>query len=68
MNSTLKSLLFWMALVILGAGIWHFSASMQSSADDITYTQFRDHLRSRQVESVEFTGNEVVGTLVGSMD
>jgi cell division protease FtsH len=68
MNSTLKSLLFWMALVILGAGIWHFSASMQSSADDITYTQFREYLRTRQVESVEFIGNEITGTLTGGID
>ena len=68
MNSTLKSLLFWMALVILGAGIWHFSANMQSSADDIPYTQFREHVKNRQVESVEFIGHEATGTLIGGMD
>ena len=29
MNSTLKSLLFWMALVVLGVLIWNFSTHFQ---------------------------------------
>ena len=37
MNSTLKSLLFWMVLVVIAALIWQFT-SLRSGDDEITFT------------------------------
>ena len=40
MNSTLKSLLFWMVLVVVGVLIWQFSTRLQNQNDEISFTQF----------------------------
>ena len=43
-NSTLKSLLFWMVLVVVGVLIWNFS------------TKFQQHERTRHVQRVHVVG------------
>ena len=40
MNSTLKSLLFWMALVVLGVLIWNFSTHFQKPERTVTFSEF----------------------------
>ncbi len=62
MNSTLKSLLFWMVLVVILALIWSFSTSLQSSTGDITFSDFLDHVDSKHdVSEVTFVGNDITG-------
>ena len=42
MNSTLKSLLFWMALVVLGVLIWNFSTRFQKPERTVTFSEFSE--------------------------
>ena len=51
MNSTLKSLLFWLVIVVILAGIWQFSA-MQRNETPISFTQFMANVKSGAVGSV----------------
>ena len=66
MNSTLKSLLFWMVLVVVGVLIWQFSNSLQSKENDISFSKFMKNVEDKQVVNVMITGNEITGTLAGT--
>ncbi len=61
MNSTLKSLLFWMVLVVGVVLIWNFSNSFQQRDRVITFSEFMQRVDSGQVATVTITGNEVTG-------
>ena len=62
MNSTLKSLLFWMVLVVVGVLIWNFSATFQTRDKSITFSEFVKLLDEGQIQKVTLTGNEILGT------
>ena len=62
MNSTTRSLLFWMALVVVVAVIWNLSNPFRTAADEVAFSEFMRQVQSGQVNSVELTGNEIVGT------
>ncbi len=62
MSSTLKSLVFWMVLVIVGVLIWNFSASFQGKDETLTFTQFISMVDAGEVDSVLISGNEITGT------
>jgi cell division protease FtsH len=65
-NSTLKSLLFWVVLVVIGVLIWNFSTKFQQHDQSITFTQFMSWADSGSVQSVTITGQEINGrTKVG---
>ena len=49
MNSTLKSLLFWMALVVLGVLIWNFSTKFQTHEKSVTFSEFMQQADSGNV-------------------
>jgi len=61
LNSTLKSLLFWMVLVVGVVLIWNFSNSFQQRDRVITFSEFMQRVDSGQVATVTITGNEVTG-------
>ena len=63
MNSTLKSLLFWMVLIVVGVMIWQFSANFQRAENPIAFSQFLTNVEKGEVQSVTITGNEITGTL-----
>ena len=63
MNSTLKSLLFWMVLVVVGVLVWNFSTRFQRSDHAISFSTFMTHVETGQVSSVMISGNEISGTL-----
>ncbi len=65
MNSTLRNLLFWMGLVVVGAVIWQFSTNLQRSEEKITFSEFLARVDARKIDSVKIIGNEVTGTYVG---
>ncbi|CAN5700299.1 ATP-dependent zinc metalloprotease FtsH [soil metagenome] len=66
MNSTLKSLLFWVLLVVMGLLIWNFSSTWAGGSEQkIAFTEFLDKVRDKQVASVKITGNDIVGESVG---
>ena len=66
MNSTLKSLLFWMVLIVVGALIWNFSNNLQRSETPMNFTAFLQHVDKGEVSSVTMTGNEITGVLTTS--
>jgi cell division protease FtsH len=61
LNSTLKSLLFWMVLVLVVVLIWNFSANFQQRDSVISFSEFIEKVNGGQVASVTITGNEVTG-------
>ena len=63
MNSTLKSLLFWMVLVVVGVLIWTFSTSLTKPETPMAFSEFLTHLKAGDVVEVTMTGNEISGTL-----
>ena len=44
MNSTLKSLLFWIVLIGVGILIWNFSQSFQKAPAEISFSTFFDYV------------------------
>jgi cell division protease FtsH len=62
LNSTLKSLLFWMVLVVVGVLIWNFSTTFQTRDKTIPFSEFVKLLDEAQVQKVTITGNDVLGT------
>ncbi len=63
MNSTLKSLLFWMVLVVVGVLIWNFSTTFQTRDQPKLFSEFVKDLDEGRVKTVTITGNEIVGEL-----
>ena len=61
MNSTLKSLVFWMALVIIGVLVWNFSTQFQTSHKSLSFSEFMGSVDAGQIERVTITGNEITG-------
>ena len=67
LNSTLKSLLFWMVLVVVGVLIWQFSTgSGASPSTDGVLEVPPERRRQDEVASVTITGNEITGTYNGN--
>ena len=64
MNSTLKSLLFWMVLVVVGVLIWNFSANFNRGPQQIPFTTFLKEVADGKVAEVEITGNDIKGKYV----
>ena len=62
MNSTTRSLLFWMVLVVVVAVIWNLSNPFRTADDEVAFSEFMRQVQTGQVNSVELTGNEIVGT------
>jgi cell division protease FtsH len=61
LNSTLKSLVFWMALVVIGVLVWNFSTQFQTSLKSLTFTEFMASVDAGQIDRVTITGNEITG-------
>jgi cell division protease FtsH len=68
LNSTLKSLLFWMVLVVVGVLIWNFSLNLSGKSETtMPFSAFLKHVEAGDiVGEVTITGNEITGTLAGS--
>ena len=62
MNSTLKNILFWMGLIVIGATIWELSTSLQRTEEEISFSEFIERVKADKVDTVVLTGNEVTGT------
>jgi len=61
-NSTLRSFVFWMVLVVVVVLIWNFSTRFQAGDNAMPFSEFIRQVDSGQVDSVTLTGNEVTGT------
>jgi cell division protease FtsH len=66
LNSTLKSLLFWMVLIVMGILIWQFSTTFQRNETQMEFSKFLQAIDKNEVQSVIITGNEITGKLTTS--
>ncbi len=61
MNSTLRSLVFWMVLIAVALLVWNFSSKFQSKETSVTFSEFISWVDSGQVARVTMTGSEISG-------
>jgi len=62
LNSTLKSLLFWVVLFVVGMLIWNFSTKFQSHERTISFSEFIQSVDSGGIAGVTITGQDITGT------
>jgi cell division protease FtsH len=62
LNSTLRSLLFWMVLVVAGVLIWNFSTSFQTREMTVPFSEFVQQLDAGKIDKVTIAGQEIVAT------
>jgi cell division protease FtsH len=62
LNSTLKSLLFWVVLVVIGVLIWNFSTKFQRNERPVSFSEFIAWADQGSVRNVVITGQEITGT------
>jgi cell division protease FtsH len=60
-NSTVRSLVFWMVLVVVVVLVWNFSTQFQTRENSVTFSEFIRWVDTGQVESVMLAGNEITG-------
>ena len=61
MNSTLKSLLFWVALAVIVLLIWSLATNFNRQGEDVPFSMFVEKVKKDEVDKVTFTGNAIVG-------
>jgi len=61
-NSTLKSLLFWLALIVVAVLVWNVSTKFQQHDTPVNFSEFMSWVQAGTVERVTITGQEIVGT------
>ncbi|MGE0592964.1 MAG: ATP-dependent zinc metalloprotease FtsH [Vicinamibacterales bacterium] len=66
MNSTMKSLVFWMVLVVVGVLVWNFSTQFQTGQKPLSFSEFMTSVDAGQVARVTITGNEITGVTTGT--
>ena len=59
MNSTMRSLVFWMAMAVIAVMVWNFSTKFQTAAKSLTFTEFMMAVDTGQIAAVTITGNEL---------
>jgi len=62
LNSTLRSLVFWIALVLILGLVWNFSGRFQTANKPETFSEFMTKVDAAQVARVTITGNEIAYT------
>ena len=62
MNTSVRSLAFWMALVVAVVLIWNFSTQFQTGDNAVSFSEFIRMVDAGQVENVTLAGNEVTGS------
>src|SRR5712692_5580708 len=60
-NSTLKRVLFWMVLVVVGVLVWKFSTTFQTHERPVAFSDFMADVDSGKVEQVTIAGHEIAG-------
>ena len=63
MNSTLKSILFWVSLIVVLALIYQFTSTLNGAGERLKFSAFVDMVKTSPsgIESVTITGNEITG-------
>ena len=64
MNSTLRSPVFWIVLVVSVVLSWSVSTQFQAGDDSVFFSEFVRLVNAGQVDSVILTGNKITGTSI----
>ena len=62
MNSTLKSVLFWVALVVIAIVIYNVSTKLQNAENQMDFSAFMAQVKNGGIQQVMITGQEITGT------
>jgi cell division protease FtsH len=62
LNSTLKSLAFWIVLVLVGILVWNISTRFQPSQKAEKFSEFMSKVDTGQISSATIVGNEITYT------
>lgn len=62
MKPSLKNLMFWMALVVVGVLIWNFSTNFQAGDRAEIFSEFIALVDQGQIDEVTIMGNEISGS------
>jgi len=62
-NSTFKTVMLWMSLLVVIFLAWHF-AQIQKKESPLKFSEFMTQLEAGQVQEVTITGNEIRGHMV----
>ncbi|HYM24309.1 MAG TPA: ATP-dependent metallopeptidase FtsH/Yme1/Tma family protein, partial [Vicinamibacterales bacterium] len=57
----MKSLLFWMVLVVIGVLIWNFSTKLQQKERVMTFSEFMQQVDTGGIKNVVITGQDITG-------
>jgi cell division protease FtsH len=60
-NSTLKNMLFWVVLIVVGVLIWNFSTKLQQHEHQVTFTDFMTQVDRSEIANVTITGQDITG-------
>jgi len=60
-GSTLKRVLFWMGLVVVGVLVWKFSSTFQTHERPVAFSDFMADVDAGKVEQVTIAGHEITG-------
>jgi cell division protease FtsH len=61
-NSTLKSLLFWVALVVIAVVIYNVSTKLQNGENQMEFSAFMAQVKNGGIQKVLIRGQEITGT------
>jgi cell division protease FtsH len=64
LNTTVKSVVFWVAMLVLVGLVWNFSSRFQRNESNVSFTEFINWVDSGQVATVTITGNELTGQML----
>ena len=59
MNSTLRSLVFWLVLLVVGVLVWNFSTKFQVAQKQENFSEFMAKVDTGQIAKVTIVGNEI---------
>jgi cell division protease FtsH len=66
LNSTLKSLLFWVVLFVIGVLIWNVSTKLQRPDHQVSFSEFISQVDSGKIAQATITGQEISGRTSGN--
>ena len=59
MNSTLRSLVFWIVLILVAGLVWNFSTRMGTAHKTESFSEFMARIDGGQVDRVTMTGSDI---------
>ncbi|HSD71949.1 MAG TPA: ATP-dependent zinc metalloprotease FtsH [Thermoanaerobaculia bacterium] len=66
MNATIKNLLLWMVILVLIILAWNVFKTGAATVEEISFSQFLDHVAQGHVQKVNIRGEEIRGTYAAS--